>query len=178
MHDHMSALAGLAPPGAFPALHQAQTSCTGEGLMARAVQELKAFLTVEGSLADSYQWRQLQPLQGSVLEGIARLPKQLLGGFPPSSTSVMLRLTALQLQIWCNLAYSPLQAPGCKGWAVPDSPALAGCRLCSASLLCWGACIAEALPGAQKSGRPDLHFQDTMCVSVQHWLTMLPDRVR
>ena len=43
------------------------------------VQELKAFLTVEGSLADSYQWRQLQPLQGSVLEGIARLPKQLLG---------------------------------------------------------------------------------------------------
>ena len=36
------------------------------------VQELKAFLTVEGSLADSYQWRQLQPLQGSVLEGIAR----------------------------------------------------------------------------------------------------------
>ena len=42
-------------------------------------QELRAFLTVEGSLADSYQWRQLQPLQGSVLEGIARLPKQLLG---------------------------------------------------------------------------------------------------
>ena len=44
------------------------------------LQELNAFLTVEGSLADSYQWRQLQPLQGSVLEGIARLPKQLLGG--------------------------------------------------------------------------------------------------
>ncbi len=42
-------------------------------------QELRAFLTVEGSLADSYQWRQLQPLQGSVLEGIVRLPKQLLG---------------------------------------------------------------------------------------------------
>ena len=46
------------------------------------LQELKAFLTVEGSLADSYQWRQLQPLQGSVLEGIARLPKQLLGTDP------------------------------------------------------------------------------------------------
>ncbi|CAL5229150.1 g12424 [Coccomyxa viridis] len=42
-------------------------------------EELKAFLTVEGSLADNYQWRQLQPLQSSVLEGIARLPKQLLG---------------------------------------------------------------------------------------------------
>lgn len=50
-------------------------------------QELKAFLTVEGSLADSYQWRQLQPLQGSVLEGIARLPKQLLGRAHPSSAS-------------------------------------------------------------------------------------------
>ena len=43
------------------------------------MQELRAFLEVEGALADSYQWRQLQPLQGSVLEGIARLPKQLLG---------------------------------------------------------------------------------------------------
>ena len=47
--------------------------------MLQCEQELRAFLTVEGSLADSYQWRQLQPLQGSVLEGIARLPKQLLG---------------------------------------------------------------------------------------------------
>ncbi len=43
------------------------------------MQELKAFLTVEGSLADNYQWRQLQPLQSSMMEGIARLPKQLLG---------------------------------------------------------------------------------------------------
>ncbi|CAL8464753.1 g4288 [Coccomyxa elongata] len=42
-------------------------------------EELKAFLEIEGSLADNYQWRQLHPLQGSVLEGIARLPKQLLG---------------------------------------------------------------------------------------------------
>ncbi len=44
-----------------------------------ASQELKAFLEIEGALADSYQWRQLHPMQGSVLEGIARLPKQLLG---------------------------------------------------------------------------------------------------
>ncbi|EIE22906.1 hypothetical protein COCSUDRAFT_66447 [Coccomyxa subellipsoidea C-169] len=42
-------------------------------------EELKAFLEIEGALADSYQWRQLHPMQGSVLEGIARLPKQLLG---------------------------------------------------------------------------------------------------
>ncbi len=44
-----------------------------------AWQELKAFLEIEGLLADNYQWRQLHPLQGSVLEGITRLPKQLLG---------------------------------------------------------------------------------------------------
>jgi hypothetical protein len=43
------------------------------------LQELKAFLEIEGALGDSYQWRQLHPMQGSVLEGIARLPKQLLG---------------------------------------------------------------------------------------------------
>ena len=51
--------------------------------ISNAMQELKAFLKVEGSLADNYQWRQLQPLQSSVLEGIARLPKQLLGRARP-----------------------------------------------------------------------------------------------
>ena len=83
----MSALAGSAPCCMFAALHWAQALCTGEGLTAWPAQELKAFLTVEGSLADSYQWRQLQPLQGSVLEGIARLPKQLLGAPPRPSAS-------------------------------------------------------------------------------------------
>lgn len=43
------------------------------------MQELRAFLEIEGQLGDSYQWRQLHPLQGTLLEGIARLPKQLLG---------------------------------------------------------------------------------------------------
>ena len=83
---HLSALAGLAPCSAHMALHWEQAFCSGKGLMTWPVQELKAFLTVEGSLADSYQWRQLQPLQGSVLEGIARLPKQLLGLPFPHST--------------------------------------------------------------------------------------------
>lgn len=43
------------------------------------LQELRAFLEIEGSLSDSYQWRQLHPLQGSLMEGLSRLPKQLLG---------------------------------------------------------------------------------------------------
>ena len=37
------------------------------------------FLETEGALAASYQWQQLQPLSSSLLEGVARLPKQLLG---------------------------------------------------------------------------------------------------
>ena len=43
------------------------------------MQELKAFLELEGPLADNYQWRQLHPMQGSLMEGLSRLPKQLLG---------------------------------------------------------------------------------------------------
>ena len=48
-------------------------------------QELRAFLELEGSLGDSYQWRQLHPLQCSLMEGLSRLPKQLLGAVLPSS---------------------------------------------------------------------------------------------
>ena len=40
------------------------------------------FLETEGALAASYQWQQLQPLSASLLEGVARLPKQLLGAPP------------------------------------------------------------------------------------------------
>jgi hypothetical protein len=57
-----------------------------------SLQELRAFLEIEGALADSYQWRQLYPMQGTLLEGIARLPKQLLGecsGFWGISTQVL-----------------------------------------------------------------------------------------
>ncbi|KAK9835396.1 hypothetical protein WJX81_006991 [Elliptochloris bilobata] len=42
-------------------------------------QELRVFLEAEGALAASYAWQQLQPLGSSLLEGVARLPKQLLG---------------------------------------------------------------------------------------------------
>jgi hypothetical protein len=37
------------------------------------------FLRAEGSLASSFEWQQLQPLKGSLLDGLARLPRQLLG---------------------------------------------------------------------------------------------------
>ena len=41
--------------------------------------ELRVFLTAEGSLASSFHWQQLQPFRGSLVEGVARLPRQLLG---------------------------------------------------------------------------------------------------
>ena len=46
-------------------------------------QELRVFLETEGNLAGSFPWQQLQPLRGSLLEGIGRLPRQLIGaGWP------------------------------------------------------------------------------------------------
>lgn len=46
---------------------------------ARDPQELRVFLEAEGSLAASPQWQQLQPARGTLVEGIARLPRQLIG---------------------------------------------------------------------------------------------------
>lgn len=46
--------------------------------------ELRIFLSTDGALATSFEWRQLQPLRGSLAEGIARLPSQLIG----SSSSI------------------------------------------------------------------------------------------
>lgn len=37
------------------------------------------FLEAEGSLASSLEWQQLQPARGTLVEGIARLPRQLIG---------------------------------------------------------------------------------------------------
>ena len=37
------------------------------------------FLEAEGPLGSAPMWQSVQPLQGSLLEGVARLPKQLLG---------------------------------------------------------------------------------------------------
>ena len=38
------------------------------------------FLEAEDSLATSFEWAQLQPMHGTILEGVARLPRQLFGG--------------------------------------------------------------------------------------------------
>ena len=45
----------------------------------RGVQELRVFLEAEDSLATSFEWAQLQPMHGTILEGVARLPRQLFG---------------------------------------------------------------------------------------------------
>ena len=42
-------------------------------------QELRIFLEAEYPLGSNLQWQQLQPMHGSILEGVARLPKQLFG---------------------------------------------------------------------------------------------------
>ena len=69
----------MAPPAVWFALQIAlQVGGCGSKL-GYGTQELRAFLELEGPLADNYQWRQLHPLQGSLMEGLSRLPKQLLG---------------------------------------------------------------------------------------------------
>lgn len=45
-------------------------------------EELKVFLTAEGSLASSYQWQGILPPRSSFIEGVARLPRQLIGSEP------------------------------------------------------------------------------------------------
>ena len=42
-------------------------------------QELHVFLEADSPLGSNLQWQQLQPMHGSILEGVARLPKQLFG---------------------------------------------------------------------------------------------------
>lgn len=42
-------------------------------------EELRTFLETEGSLQGSMPWQQLQPVRGTLLEGIGRLPRQLIG---------------------------------------------------------------------------------------------------
>lgn len=44
-----------------------------------AAQELHVFLEADTPLGSNLQWQQLQPMHGSILEGVARLPKQLFG---------------------------------------------------------------------------------------------------
>ena len=49
--------------------------------------ELRVFLTAEGSLSSNFHWQQLQPLKASLMEGVARLPAQLLGSDPAAPTT-------------------------------------------------------------------------------------------
>ncbi|EFN57618.1 hypothetical protein CHLNCDRAFT_142705 [Chlorella variabilis] len=51
-------------------------------------EELKVFLEAEGSLDKNFSWQQLQPVRGSLLEGIGRLPRQLIGSDSSVPTTV------------------------------------------------------------------------------------------
>ena len=46
------------------------------------------FLEAEGSLEKNFSWQQLQPVRGSLLEGIGRLPRQLIGSDSSVPTAV------------------------------------------------------------------------------------------
>lgn len=50
--------------------------------------ELRVFLTADGALSSSFHWQSLQPVRGSLAEGVARLPRQLLGADPAAPTTV------------------------------------------------------------------------------------------
>ena len=54
--------------------------------MLECMQELHVFLEAEGPLGATLQWQQLQPMHGSILEGVARLPKQLFGMCLPAAS--------------------------------------------------------------------------------------------
>lgn len=43
------------------------------------VQELRLFLEKEGQLGGDPEWAHLQPAHGGMLDGLHRLPRQLLG---------------------------------------------------------------------------------------------------
>lgn len=45
------------------------------------MQELAQFLEASSPLVDCPEWRALQPPSGGVLDGVARLPRQLMGEF-------------------------------------------------------------------------------------------------
>jgi len=50
--------------------------------------ELRVFLSAEGSLSSNFHWQQLQPLKASLMEGVVRLPAQLLGTDPAAPSTI------------------------------------------------------------------------------------------
>ena len=60
------------------------------------------FLEAEGPLASCMQWTQLRPLTASFLEGVARLPKQLIGA-PKLSSCGRLHAMPASWDFACDL---------------------------------------------------------------------------
>ena len=56
-----------------------EDSGTGGLICSYLLQELRVFLEGDGVLALCPEWQRLQPANGTLLDGVARLPKQLLG---------------------------------------------------------------------------------------------------
>ena len=77
-HTHPSCWMTLTPAVAYT--HPCWLTPSPASRCAPTPQELRVFLEAEGSLATSLAWQQLQPSRGTLVEGIARLPRQLIGG--------------------------------------------------------------------------------------------------
>jgi len=92
------------------------------------------FLEAEGALAASHAWAQLQPLGGSLLEGVARLPKQLLGARPRPA------------HLRCHRLVSQWH---CSRWSLKDPAALSGHSAAQALPLSPARQAPACLAGAQ-----------------------------
>lgn len=73
------------------------------------------FLETEGSLATSLAWQQLQPTRGTLVEGIARLPRQLIGG-------LVAGVVVQQHPYHGPIHHLLLQMPHALGRPIPQAP--------------------------------------------------------
>lgn len=106
------------------------------------------FLEAEGALASSLAWQQIQPARGTLVEGIARLPRQLIGSDPgvPSAMEAQqnARVTGDLLRRFRELgermrqeyqappqlsedeAALRVRTPACLGWQAPGAAGWSG----------------------------------------------------
>lgn len=77
-------------------------------LLMYIAQVLHIFLEAEAPLGSNLQWQQLQPMHGSLLEGVARLPKQLFGESPavtpwPHLVTTLQHMPTCCIPVCCNM---------------------------------------------------------------------------
>ena len=122
-------------------------------LLPLVMQELRVFLEGDGVLALCPEWQRLQPANGTLLDGVARLPKQLLGKSQPQQNAAMLahihhlrstlharmrRCYTCSRSTVLNRAQSQWQCMSC--WRCQNEPLYANAAVFITC--CWHACRA------------------------------------